>query len=380
MKTVIKYIFLNKKTDIDNIEELIKKHLIKKDYDVRDNYLITKDLNRIDILIECSNESKRYYFSASCELSNLKGVKELQTLDNAIINSDLKKDIDIIRLFDGASDNLCKKLYPYFAIFERKLRELILLVVSKAFGYQFINETIPSNLYNNLSAKQKGHINCNNVFELFDLSQLEDYLFENFPINYEEYLNVDLNINNLNSMSKIEIINKINSMRPKCLWEKLFLDIGEPNEWKDRIKEIHDCRNIIAHNKYLSLETYRNTFKNVKLLSKDIEKAIVKTKQKELSPKSSVEVLSGLASYINNIYANNFNDYDFSAFTKSLSERINNIFQENKEYFSIIEKSRMQFSEELNDLSNKFSVKVTLNRLSKIDKGYIMPIDGDGFI
>ena len=91
-----------------------------------------------------------------------------------------KKYFCPLKAYDGLSKYYCEKLYPKYSEYERKLRYMVLLMVTKAYGKGWVANTVKGELQENVTAKARNNINrirMEDVLEYFDLSDLEKYLF-----------------------------------------------------------------------------------------------------------------------------------------------------------------------------------------------------------
>ncbi len=232
-----------------------------------------------------------------------KGIKSLQLLDDLIFrDTDYQKYVNAIRDYDGVSATLSEKLYPKYAQYERKLRQFVLLVLTKSFGNSWRNETIPKEKMDDLKKRSKGgNVSLNDTLELFDLQQMEDYLFKPREVNYPVYLEDNLSKNQINLLSKEEIIRIVDGMRPRSLWERCFNDIGDGCMWEKQIKEIHECRNKVAHHKHISVDEYKLTNTRLDHINEQLLKCIEEIYRKEFTSINAIDLLGSFALFINSI-------------------------------------------------------------------------------
>lgn len=76
--------------------------------------------------------------------------------------------------------NIIVKLYPHYAVYERKVRYMILLMVTRSYGDKWVDNTIDDDTKTSISEKARSgfsNINMDEVLEYFDLAELENYLF-----------------------------------------------------------------------------------------------------------------------------------------------------------------------------------------------------------
>jgi hypothetical protein len=63
-----------------------------------------------------------------------RSIPALQKVDSVLFTSKQQRYYYSIRDYDGISESFCKRLYPKYAEFERKLRSLVLFILTKAYG------------------------------------------------------------------------------------------------------------------------------------------------------------------------------------------------------------------------------------------------------
>lgn len=113
-------------------------------------------------------------------------IAALKKVDNALFKSNQQRYYDGIRDYDGISENFCKRLYPKYAEFERKLRSLVLFILTKAYGNKWQKKTISEEQLKDLKEKAHGNVSLNETLENMDLSMLEIYLFEKRHVDYSK--------------------------------------------------------------------------------------------------------------------------------------------------------------------------------------------------
>ena len=284
----------------------------------------------IEYQFENKRGSARYYLRLSTNIRINKGVEALQKFDDRLLRSDYNKYVGVIRTYDGISAALCEKLYPKYSIFERKMRQLILLVLTKAFGDKWVDITISEETQKSLKerAKAKGNLKISEVLEQFELAQLEDYLFEDRPpVDFINYLKTELTAKKVSSMNEEELRCAIEDMRPKSLWASNFSDIGDEDKWKEKIAAIHDYRNRVAHNKTIKLEQYKLVYKRLNQLNNDIDKAIIKIQDRDFTNVNSLDVLSNFSTLMRQLSNSVVAQYDFTPLIEGLGNAVKKIME-----------------------------------------------------
>lgn len=123
-------------------------------------------------------------------------------IDKALFTSNQQRYYHSIRDYDGISENFCKKLYPKYAEFERKLRSLVLFILTKAYGSNWRTETVSEEMLSVLQEKAHGNVSLNETLENMDLVTLEKYLFEQRHVDYPNIINEQLSPKCLEKLKK----------------------------------------------------------------------------------------------------------------------------------------------------------------------------------
>lgn len=288
------YILIDKKKDGSRDAEKIALDYMKKSNYVFEDGRIIIDNNRdsLSYTFEHKKGSKRYYLSLVANMHVTKAWKIIEEIDS-FLSGEINKYVEVYKSYDGLSASFCSKLYPCLGEFERKIRHLILLVLTKAYGEHWIHNTVPKKKQKDLKGKEQGKFNIKEVLELFDLFDLENFLFGEREINYRDFLESELSSDKLELLSKDEIVVKLDLMRAQSLWEKNFSDIGDEQDWKNNISEIRKCRNKVAHHRSMSKKEYDYYLKNLKKTNGDIDEAIEKIQIKDFTDDNRVDILLG---------------------------------------------------------------------------------------
>lgn len=239
--------------------------------------------------------SKQCFLEMSSKARVNQGIAALQRIDNALFKSNQQKYYLIIRDYDGISESFCTRLYPKYAEFERKLRSLVLFILTKAYGINWRAETVSEETLVVLQEKAHGRVSLNETLENMDFAMLESYLFDKRPVDYFAILNGKLSKDNLSKMSKDEICEIIEMMRPVSLWEMHFEKFGSQENWKKKIADIHLTRNKVAHQKTISIDEYKDVNKKLNKINRLLSEAIEGIREENFTEYSAIDILGSFA-------------------------------------------------------------------------------------
>ena len=321
------YIIIEKYKDENrSIEQIVFSCLDNSNYKRDNENLYMDENNSIKYNLKHKKNAQRYYLEIESKLRVNKGVEVLSKLDVCLLKSSEQKYINIIRVYDGVSAVFCEKLYPKYGLFERLLRQLILLVLTKAFGVNWREETISGEKLKDIKrvAKAKGTLSLSDTLEQMDLNSMEKYLFERREINYQTFFYEKLDKDIIKKKEKEELCELIEEMRPRSLWERNFEMIGKQEIWEKQISEIHDYRNKVAHSKNITKAEYEFVNKKLNKINNDLKTAILKLQDNDFENVNYVDILSNFALAVGKMARSVVVNYDFS---KILSG-INRIVQE----------------------------------------------------
>ena len=322
------YILTDKELEENKtVEQITHEYFLDTGYTLKDGYYETDEGGVIEYYFENKRGATRYYLRLSTNMRINKGVEALQKFDDRLLKSDYNKYIGVIRAYDGISAALCEKLYPKYSIFERKMRQLILLVLTKAFGDKWVDITIPEETQKSLKERAKGNLKISEVLEQFELAQLEDYLFADRLIDFNSHFKTELTTKKVSSMNEEELRCAIEGMRPKSLWASNFSDIGDEDKWKEKIAAIHDYRNRVAHHKTINLEQYKLVYKRLNQLNNDIDKAIIKIQDRDFTNVNSLDVLSNFSTLMRQLSNSVVAQYDFTPLIEGLGNAVKKMME-----------------------------------------------------
>lgn len=168
------YIFIEKETqDSISMCEQIAELLGVEDSKMKSGNLPTSGficLQDVEVFYEISGKSgaDQYFLELSTKARVNRAVIALQTLDDTIYQSPKQKYYTAIRVYDGISESYCKRLYPKYAELERLLRALVSLIVTKAYGSAWREETVPEEMMADLKKNARGNLPISETLEQMD--------------------------------------------------------------------------------------------------------------------------------------------------------------------------------------------------------------------
>ena len=343
-----------------------------------------------DGIFSYKNESYSYGLRKSKNNLNvflsIMPVKETNTDEEAELLNSLKNDIIkgkhrgeyyIVVVYDGSSEYYCYELSKKIASVERKLRQLIYLTVLAVYGKDWVKNTINEEIKNKVaevSRSKNNHEYIERALEYFTFQDYTDYLFEERMDKSYELLLEEIQFAlyyEKEDRNKIQTI--IAQGKKRSLWEKLFHPLDVENI-KGDIEEIHHLRNIVMHNKAISLDKYVEA----DILLNKVGNSLDKASELAMEDKYSEEVF--VADIISSM-KKTFENWDSDRFVKAaklieslnlIENRLNNIVNST----NII--SKLDFENKLNAISLNSSLAYIAKQndwLSKIQK-LVEPIGG----
>ena len=321
-KISMSYILIEKSDITESLDQIILGYLDNAGFTRNsDGFIVGSDEIHLDI--KHKKDSQRVYVRLSSSMRFSKGINSLQKLDDSIFKSDFQKYAYVIRDYDGISSSISEKLYPKYSQFERGLRQLILLVLTKAFGSIWRNKTISKDDLDKLKEKAKGgNISLTETLELFDLKEMEDYLFQKHEVDSAAFEKL-LSENNIKNLSKDEICKIIDELRPQSLWNRNFSDVGDEEKWKKQIEEIHDCRNKVAHHRHISIDEYKVVNRRLNVINKQLLETITEIQKRDFTSSNTIDILGSFVIATAKIANELSSKYDYS----QMLSNVNSIIQ-----------------------------------------------------
>lgn len=199
--------------------------------------------------------------------------------------------------YDGVSESFCKRLYPKFAMFERNIRSLVLLILTEAYGSNWKKETVADDMLKEIERVAHGKVSLNTTLENMDLHTLENYLFQKREVNYLEFFDKQFTKEIIKDATKEELVSMIEYIRPTSLWQRHFSEFGSDEIWSKKIKEIHDIRNKVAHQKTITKKEYEETITKINSLNKELVNAIENIREQNFNAIGIIDILGNFALY-----------------------------------------------------------------------------------
>lgn len=304
------YIFIEKETqDSISMCEQIAELLGVEDSKMKSGNLPMSGficLQDVEVFYEISGKSgvDQYFLELSTKARVNRAVIALQTLDDTIYQSPKQKYYTAIRVYDGISESYCKRLYPKYAEFERLLRALVSLIVTKAYGSAWREETMAD-----LKKNARGNLPISETLEQMDLSTVEEYLFAEREVVYKEVVagsgenasGTAGKITDFEQLSKEELCRLLEELRPTSLWERHFESLGSQKKWKEKIVGVHPVRNKVAHQKRISGAEYKQTTRELQSLNRDLKHAIGEIQKQNFTDVSRADMLGSFVDVLENI-------------------------------------------------------------------------------
>lgn len=325
---MMSYIFIEKEKCEERKLKNIIQEIVKSTVDNADGKKLVIKMDEKDYEVEYQIKQKRnseccYLVFVCKERVNI-ATTLLDKLNNALNQSKDRKYYYLIKDYDGISERYCLALYPKFAKFERLMRQMMYIILTKAYGAQWYVETISDELDGKVKYNSRGNSNLIAVaLEHMTLGDIELYLFDKRIPEYQQIIADELSSDNLILMNKEEICQIIERMRPKSLWELNFNDFGNADDWEKQIKEIHDMRNKVAHNKTISKSEFEEKSKKINKLNRKIKNVIEELKKETFAEESSLEIIGDFALRISKYFETLIDSDIYKKFIDSYLERIN---------------------------------------------------------
>lgn len=249
---------------------------------LRSNWDGTFFINKTEIIFSIKQYSKHKlsYLSIYTKKSNIYNMEAIDEKINKIMGD----SYIVITSYDCISEFYCNKIYKKLNNFERKLKELIFDIYTFSYGMNYYDR----NFSNELKLKVKKLQDKSISTDTKDIEQLKQSLYE---LDYNDITELlftpkwllDDEKDKLDLMRKIdsdklsskELIDCIDNIRPKSDWNRLFLpQIGEIANIEESINELRKLRNKVAHCKFFRKEHYEECLELLKILNKQINKAL----------------------------------------------------------------------------------------------------------
>ena len=186
----LRYICLIK----DNIERNIQKDeehykilnkLFKNVNDSEFKFINEDEVNIINYNAYYSNDGSVFKLDIGLDNKNDCDIaKVLCKVDNLIRRGKVRKDYNIILMYDEISEYYGNKAYKIINRLERKLRELVYIILIKTFGIKWYDETITKELDKKIRETSHGKSKTQLIegaLQEMTFNDLEIYLFKAYP-------------------------------------------------------------------------------------------------------------------------------------------------------------------------------------------------------
>lgn len=268
------------------------------------NYGVDKNKIRITYSFRKNSNDSLEISMASDVSESVENANTFSLLRETLLSEENKKQLNIIVLYDDASNIYSYKLMPFFGKFERKLRKLVYITVVKTLGNEWFAQTFTHDQKEFVKNRLTNKSPVENALEELDYKSLRQYLIQkhNSEQDIKELLETELSNENIKLLDKEEIIEKLQHGREYSLWEKLFIEYDDVSELPELLEDIREKRNQVMHQKTINAADYAETKKKllnlIQLLDKSIshaeEKMYTET-DKDGVAKSLSEVYSSLS-------------------------------------------------------------------------------------
>ena len=248
----------------------------------RSNWDGTFSINDIEIIFSIKQYSK-HKLSYLSIYTKINSIDNMETIDKKI-NKFMRDKYIVITSYDCISEFYCNKIYKKLNNFERKLKELIFIIYTFSYGVNYFER----NFSDELKLKVKQERDKSISTDTKDIEQLKQSLYE---LDYNDIMKLLFTPKWLlddekdkfrlierikkDELSTNELRDFIEDIRPKSDWDRLFLpQIGEISNIEGSIDKLRKLRNKVAHCKFFRKENYEECLELLKILNKEINKAL----------------------------------------------------------------------------------------------------------
>ena len=357
----------------------IKKTSGKKGDIARSDWKGTFYKDTIKAQFSIKEYSKQRITYLSIHINNDVKIDILESIDSSI-HKNMSDDYIIITSYDSVSEIYCNKIYSKLNRFERKLRELLFKMYTFHYGINYYEQNFNSELKEKVKTDKTIYSESKKIEKikqaLYELTydDIIDLLFTPKWLEDDEKNKLKLieKLNNNENLPQQELIEKIESIKPKSDWERLFVPyIGQISNFQDTINELRELRNRVAHCKFFRKKHYEKCLEILYTLDTEINKAL-----KEIM-KIDFQKLN--AEYLNNKFQKMFEAFnkELKEFGKNISEMISD---STKQIISIAQSAISNgIKESLNRLKSPlliYNKKIAIKRVKYLkSKKYIKKKD-----
>lgn len=189
-----------------------------------DKFKVKVGADNTDIAYKISAKSQNMLFlKLSCDETPVKSAKALDYTTNKLIQGEHRKTWNIVISYDEVSQLYCCKLMPLFGEFERRTRELVYNTIIKIFGVEWFDKSFNQNLQDTLKGKGNKTKLVEKALDELTYEQLKEYLFQPYcNREFSEVLEQEFALENIEKLSKEDMIRIIDKCRYESLWDRFF--------------------------------------------------------------------------------------------------------------------------------------------------------------
>ena len=266
-----------------NFNDVMVNKISNEDEEIfRSNWDGTFSINDIEIIFSIKQYSK-HKLSYLSIYTKINSIDNMEAIDKKI-NKFMRDNYIVITSYDCISEFYCNKIYKKLNNFERKLKELIFIIYTFSYGVNYFER----NFSDDLKLKVKQARDKSISTDTKDIEQLKQSLYE---LDYNDIMKLlfipkwllDDEKDKFRLIERIkkdelstnELRDFIEDIRPKSDWDRLFLpQIGEISNIEGSIDKLRKLRNKVAHCKFFRKENYEECLELLKILNKEINKAL----------------------------------------------------------------------------------------------------------
>ena len=299
---IVKYILIKK----DNSKDKMTGNVFQEKFqDVfqnisKDSFEVSLDGSVYAVKYVFSNiEGNICYLHTEFNMSPEKEAEVLSEVGTKLKVSKSKKEFYVAAAYDGMSEYYCEKISGTFSRCERLVRELILTIMVKIFGAEWVKKSIIQTTRDEIK-KNAGGANdsylIESVLEEMTISQMEDYLFkphsglECNPKLEEEFCKLDIG-----EMSDQQKEEWLVFFQKTPLWDDYFVkyNLGI-TDMKHDLATMRKYRNKVAHNKKFTKEDCKFCEEFLESFIQTLETAIINIEERDFEQEDRRIVLKTL--------------------------------------------------------------------------------------
>ena len=235
----------------------------------------------------------------------------------------LKDNIQII--WDGASFEWSKELYPRIYQIENSLRKLISKFMLTKLGIGWHKSSVPKDVTD--SIKKENYKPTHSILYEVDFIQLANFLFKAYALKDSKKL-PDLLSKVIEDGMDEEKKNEILDYLPKNNWDRYFSNLVaiESEQLKKKWESLYEIRCKVSHNKSMNIDDFETAKKLCDELDEVIEKALANIDKIEVHEEDKESVGLRTIGIVNEPTSSFVNEYlnlndNISAILKSEPEK-----------------------------------------------------------